>query len=934
MTPQQSEAFQRLSPAQQQAIQQELGKTGGQLTPEAVEALKARPEFKGLSPEDVAKGKQLLEQQEKGQKEGQKEDQKEAEKIEKRETPWTERTVIGGEEDKDSLFVRSRTLGKYQAISTALRLFGSDFFRDAAVRVLTDRKDIPVPLQYVIGPGDEVKILLWGRVNAQYNLTVDRDGKITIPNVGPIFVAGMTFEDMSKNLIKQSEQIVGANIDVSMGSLKTIPVFVLGDVRRPGAYTIGSFATVTDALLIAGGPSPIGSLRRVQLKRKDKLITTFDLYDLLLKGDKSHDTMLQAGDIVFVPVTGPLVGIAGNVKRPAIYELKDKHDLQQVIDYAGGIIPTAYTQQIQLERIVRGEKQIVLDINDKNLEKAVNVPVQDADLVKVFSITDADVNAVYLNGNLKRPGKYEWKQGLTVKDLLGNPEDYLPETYFEYALIKRLNPPSKEPVLIPFNLGRMLFKADPESNVALQPLDQVFVFSKWFFKDKPQFTVTGEVRKGGRFELSGNVHVKDAILAAGGLTRDASLKKGEIIRIDEQRDHQSLYFNVSGAVAGNAGDNLVLQDEDQVIIHSVKEEKYAKTVSIDGDVLKPGSYPYTEGMTVKDLVFRAGNVLESAYREQAEILYQSIEDGRTAKYLLKNFNLGKALEGDPANNVKLNPYDRVMIKQMTDWRREEYVQVRGEVRYPGRYAIRKGEKLSSVIERAGGFTPEAYLRAAIFKRERVREVQQAGLEEMANRMERELLAQGSMGVSTSLSDSEVKAKEVELLQKKKFIDTIRNLKATGRLTIHLSHMRVMRASEFDLELEDGDSLFVPQKNNIVNVMGSVMSQASYVYLDRLSSNDYIDLAGGYSNYASESETFVLKADGSARRLGSGPVGWSENRDRWEVAGFGNGAPTIEPGDTIIVPEKLDRIAWLREFRDITQILMNAAVTAGVVIKLF
>jgi protein involved in polysaccharide export with SLBB domain len=928
MTAPQAEAFQRLTPAQQQAIQQELGKSGGQLTPAAIEALKARPEFKDLSAEDVAKGKQLLEQREKGEK-------KEGEKVERREPPWGERTVIGGDEqEKESLFVRSRTLGKYQAISTALGLFGSAFFRDAAIRVLTDRKDIPVPLSYVVGPGDEVRILLWGRVNANYNLTVDRDGKITIPSVGPVFVAGMTFEEMSKNLITQSQQIVGANIDVSMGSLKTIPVFVLGDVRRPGAYTIGSFATVTDALLIAGGPSPIGSLRRVQLKRKDKLVTTFDLYDLLLKGDKSHDTMLQAGDIVFVPVTGPLVGIAGNVKRPAIYELKDRHDLQQVIDYAGGIIPTAYTQQIQLERIVRGEKQIVLDINDKNLEKAGDVKLQDADLVKVFSITDADVNAVYVNGNVKRPGKYEWKPGMKVKDLLGDPTDYLPETHFEYALIRRMNPPSMETVLVPFNLGKILFKDDPESNLALQPLDQIYVFSKWFFKDKPHFTVTGEVRQGGRFALSGNVRVKDAVLAAGGLTRDASRKKGEIIRIDDQRNHQSVYFDLGAALEGKPAENVALQDEDHVIIHSVKEEKYAKTVSIDGDVLKPGSYPYTEGMTVKDLVFRAGNVLESAYREQGEILYQTIEDGRTAKYLLKNFHLGQALAGDPEHNLKLNPYDRVMIKQITDWRREEYVQLRGEVRYPGRYAIRKGERLSSVIERAGGFTPEAYLRAAIFKRDRVREVQQASLQEMASRMERELLAQGAMGVSTSLNEGEVKAREVELAHKRQFIETIKRLQATGRLTIHLAHMRVMRGSEFDLELENGDSLFVPQKNSTVNVMGAVMAPATYVYLDRLASNDYIDLAGGYSNYASESEVFVLKADGSARRLGYGPVAWSDNRDRWEVGGFGNGAPAIEPGDTIIVPEKLDRIAWLREFRDITQILMNAAVTAGVVIKLF
>ena len=337
-----------------------------------------------------------------------------------------------------------------------LKPFGYDFFAAASIRILTDRRDIPVPSKYVIGPGDEVKLLLWGRVNAQYDLTVDRDGKITIPQIGPLFVAGKTFDEMSKQVNKQSEQIVGTNVDISMGGLKTIPIFVLGDVKRPGSYTIGSFATITDALLLAGGPTGIGSMRQVQLKRKGQLITTFDLYDLLLKGDKSKDMQLMAGDVVFVPVTGPMVGIAGNVKRPAIYELRGRYDLESVVDLAGGIIPTAYTQQIQVERIVKNERHVVFDINDKNLEKAAGVKLQDADLVKVFSIVDMNVNVVYLNGNVKRPGKYEIKEGMRLRDLIKDATELLPETYFAYALLKRLEPPGMETVLIPFSLANLL----------------------------------------------------------------------------------------------------------------------------------------------------------------------------------------------------------------------------------------------------------------------------------------------------------------------------------------------------------------------------------------------------------------------------------------------------------------------------------------------
>jgi len=307
-----------LTTEQCQALKTGFSITGGQITPEAFQMLRQGPEFKDLKPEDIQKGKELLEQREKGARNKEFERQVHAEVIKR---------TISDEIKRGSLFDRSRQTGRYQDIPRDLKLFGSDFFQEAAIKVTTDRKDIPVPLKYIVGPGDEVKILLWGRVNAQYNLVVDRDGKITVPQLGPIPVAGMTFEDMSKKIITQTEQMVGANIDITLGSLKTIPVFILGDIRRPGAYTIGSSATITDALLLAGGPTDIGSMRKVQLRRKNKVITTLDLYDLFLKGDKSKDAILLADDVVFVPVTGPLAGIAGNVRRPAIYELRDQFDL-------------------------------------------------------------------------------------------------------------------------------------------------------------------------------------------------------------------------------------------------------------------------------------------------------------------------------------------------------------------------------------------------------------------------------------------------------------------------------------------------------------------------------------------------------------------------------------------------------------------------------
>jgi len=1131
LTSEQSAAVQNLTPAQQGAVLQELGKTGGQLTPGAVDALSGRPEFQGLSPAEVSKGKELLQQQEAAkQDEAKKEAKKPKEpdnsaekpkdtlkKVDEPEAkaPAVKRT-IGDLPRGETLFERAQATGKYQDISLDLKPFGYDFFRDAAIKVVTDSKNIPIPLKYIVGPGDEIRITMWGRANANYNLTVDRDGKISIPTIGPLAVAGMTFEQMSGYLIKQAEQITGTNVDISMGSLRTMQVFILGDVRRPGAYTIGSFATITDALLMAGGPTEIGSMRNIQLKRKDKVIQTFDLYDLLLKGDKSHDVIMQAGDIVFVPVIGPYVGVAGNVKRPALYELKKNFSLEYLFELAGGIIPTAYTQQIQIERTIKNEKKIVIDIDDKSLAQTKSITLQDADLIKIFSIVDKDVNVVYLNGNVKKGGKYALTPGMRIRDILRDETELLPETHFNYALIKRFQSQGKETKLIPFNLGDLLLKHDPAANLELQAQDSIYIFSKWFFQDKPTFTISGEVRKSGQFDLAENFKVKDAILTAGDLTKNAYLKKGEIVRVNKKKEYQTIYFDVAKALADDPDENILIRDEDGIIIHSLYEEKwkeaveiagevknpgeyqlteklrvsdlifkaggqtrntlldeaelyrtdwktkevtlqkinlrkalqndigdnlelkdldrlivhsiwekvfkknvavagevkkpgtyefgekmtvrdliftaggqtrdtllteaelyrtdvktkevtlktvnldkamqgdpgnnllledldrlvihsiwetvYKKNVVIEGDILKPGAYPLADNMTVRDLVFAAGSVLESAAIDDAEISSQVIDQKNQAGIVHRRIDLAKAIVGDPEHNITLKPYDRVFIKHIPDWRPEKYVTVAGEIKFPGRYLIKKGEKLSSLIERAGGFKDEAYLRGAVFTRERVRELQQQSLIDMADRLERDLLAASAGNVSTALSTEEVEAKKVELLQKQKFIDTIRKLKATGRMSIYLTNQRLLKGKENDIALEEGDNLLIPQKNSVVNVAGAVMAQGTYLYSYKQDYEDYINQTGGYSRFADKDNVFVMKVDGSARKLSRSFFDFGSSRTATNQ--FGQRIKSIEPGDTIVVPEKTERIAWLREIRDITQILMNTAVAAGVAINLF
>jgi len=1044
-TQQQIDMYKSLTPQQQMIIQQELGKSGGALTPEAIEALKSRQEFQGITPEDIIKGQQILEKKD----------------TEKRLYEPTQLKVIEEKtKEEKSLFNRLRTFGQYQDISIDLKPFGYDFFKEAVIKVITDRKDIPVPSKYVIGPGDEVKILLWGRVNAQYNLIVDRNGNITIPQIGPVPVAGLTFEDMSKHLIKQAEQIIGANIDITMGALKSIPIFVLGDVKRPGAYTVGSFATITDALLIAGGPTDIGTMRNIQLKRGEKVVSTFDLYDLLLKGDKSKDVILMAGDVVFVPVAGPIVGIAGNVKRPAIYELKDKLDLYSLFELAGGIIPTAYTQQIQVERIVKNEKQIVVDINDKDLSASKEILLQDGDLIKIFSIVEKDVNVVFLYGNIKRPGKYEYKEGMRIRDLIRDESDLLPETHLDYALIKRLKPPSFEVSFLPINLKGLFSTKENIYNIELKPQDTVYVFSKWFFQPRPYITIEGEVRdvvlsnlndmsfgvlknlgivnsesidvekvkmlgitdinsmkfselrkfgvlditninledvkkvgisyidnlkvgeliqrgvinakninldeakkfgiinindwkigdlkkitkleylgineakleiqkKFIEIPLKDNMTIRDAILSSGGLTKDAYIYEAELYRTDNVSKKISLHkINLKKALDGDKDSNIVLKDNDRIVVHSIWGYSYKKTVSIDGEILKPGSYEYAEGMTVKDLVFAAGNVLESAYLDNADISFQIIDKDNTAIIEHRSINLKKALEGDPNHNISLMPYSRVFIKKIPDWRKEQFVTIGGEVRFPGRYFIKKGEKLSSLIERAGGYTDKAYLRGAVFTRERVKELQKKTLEEMAIRLEKDLMSESSLRLSTAISQEEVLGIRAQQEGTAKLIDALKKTQATGRIQISLAHPRLLKGSEFDIELEDGDNLYIPAKNNVIFVAGAVTVPGSFLYNESYDHDMYINKAGGFTKYADTKNMFILKVDGSAIKIPSRFITWSNANERWELTAFGEERKMLEPGDTIVVPEKLEAIAWMRSIRDITQILMQMAITGG------
>jgi len=721
-------------------------------------------------------------------------------------------------------------------ISMDISQFGYDFFQSPST-IFTPADKLPVSSEYIIGPGDEIKISIWGKIQTLLDVIVERDGTITLPTIGTIGVSGLSFKELKDVLHREaSKYYKGFEMSVSMGSLRTITVYVVGNAARPGTYTISSLSSIINALFEAGGPNKNGTMRDIQLIRKGETIIHLDLYDFLLRGDKTKDVRLLPEDVVFIPTVGRRAAVAGNVTRPAIYELDPSMKLSGLISMAGGVSAMGYMQRIQVETIFQNEVKKLLDSNFKDISGDKDILISDGDIVKVFQISNVLVNSVVLRGNVSRPGSYQWFQGMRVTDVIKNSEkDLMPETYFDHALIERFVPPDFHKEMMSIDLGKALFAKDPVENRLLRPYDLITVYSKWEYQERPRIRITGAVHKPGDFELKRNMRISDLIKLAGGLKYYAFSEKAELTRVKPTAEG-----------------------------------------------------PKTEFIPV---------------------------------------NLAKALADDEAADIVLYENDFLFVRAVPDWDLYKTVTLGGEVKFPGIYTVKKDDRLSSLLERAGGLTSNAYVRGAMFFRESVRQLQQEQIDEMVDRLQRELLSAGVAGLASSTSSEDATLIRVENEQKRIFLDKLRTIRAKGRITIRLPQdIQTLKGSASDITLNDGDLINIPSNPKTVQVVGSVYNQTAFIYDDSKGVSDYIDLAGGYTDNADSNGTYVLMADGSTAKGSSGFLGF---RKSWESAGSGIGA-----GDTIVVPEKLERVAWMRNVKDITQILSQIAVTAAVVLKMF
>ena len=517
-----------------------------------------------------------------------------------------------------------------EATNEKLELFGYDIFNYGADS-FTPATDIPPPSSYVMGPGDTLVIQLYGKENNTHTLEINREGSILFPGIGPVPLAGMTFESAKLRINEiVSEQMIGIKSSTTLGNLRSIRIFVLGEAQLPGSYVVSSLSTMTNAIMASGGVTKIGSLRNIQLKRKGQIISQFDLYDLLLKGDTSKDSRLQPGDVIFIPTIGNTVSVSGEVKRPAIYELKAEDTIGEAIQLAGGPLPTAYLPATRIERVTDDGDKTLIDVNAKT-KKGLTTQLNNADVIQVFSTLDTLDDVILLKGHIKRPGGFKWKQGLRFADIVPNIDALSPNPDIGVGIIRHVDPQTRRVSVSQFSPQKAWQQPNTTANPELKNRDTIYLFS--YVDDRnlllsgivkelqqqaefnaPRQTVTarGNLRSPGAYPYFEDMSSKQLISLAGGLLESSSGINAEITRQTFDHEHNS---NQQHFTFDMRKQNPKLLPGDALTIQKIPYWKESKTVELLGEVVSPGIYTILPGETLTQVLERAGGLTPYAYIE-------------------------------------------------------------------------------------------------------------------------------------------------------------------------------------------------------------------------------------------------------------------------------------------------------------------------------
>lgn len=801
---------------------------------------------------------------------------------------------------------------KFKPQPDELKPFGYELFSGEPTTFAPTESAL-VPDTYIVGSGDTLTVNLFGKEASTEEATIDREGRLTVGSLKPVTVAGMQYADVVQLIkAKVQQEMIGAEAFVSMGKTRSIRIMVLGESYKPGAYTVPSLASITHALFVSGGISEIGSLRNIQLKRAGKTVTTLDLYNLLIKGDSSNDVILKPGDVVFIPPVGMQVTVDGEVRRPAIFELKEDESSQDLIAMAGGFSAAAFPQKSVVERYTGHSSKTVLQLNlfDKNAYTPKN-----GDTVKVPSSSQELDDAVTLIGAVSHPGNYSWHEGKTVSQLFNSlKSDLLPIADYDYSLIVREINVRGDIEVHQFSL---LDAVNGKQDLELKPRDIVVVFS--------------------RFQ---SIESEENALNTMALTKE-QLKQQEKIRLWDEYEERKFYefIDLGSSFDKELALSVAEEEEEEVLSitemltnkDELEDDEYAvfsrkkllkpilaklnqqatkdsglQIIGVRGEVFYEGVYPMPVNADVHDAVAAAGGLKESAFLQNAEVTrYTENSDLQHISIDLSTLNTKQGTE-----HFALESKDTINVYPIPNWQQDRKINILGEVKFPGIYSIAKGESLSSVIKRAGGFTDFSFPEGAVFTREAIRLQQQQQLNKISEDLRRDI---ASKSFNNSITDASLSYQDMDSL-----IKDLAKVKAVGRLVIDLP---AIASGKRDLQVEDSDVLYVPSKRNSVDVVGEVNFSGSHLYQNELSLDDYLTRSGGLKPRADEDRIYIIKASGLVE---------VPNRGSWFAV---NNDFELSPGDTIVVPLDTDYIDNLTLWSSATQIMYQMGVAVAAISSL-
>ncbi len=733
---------------------------------------------------------------------------------------------------------------------------------------------VPAPEKYVIGPGDRLRVFLFGKETAEYDLTVNRDGTLVIPDLDRLNVQGLSFESL-QDLVEErvQQRKIGVTSVVTLDELRSIQVFVLGDVNQPGSFAVSAFSTLVNALFVAGGVSEGGSLRNIQLKRNGRTVASLDLYRLLLRGDASGDLRVRQGDVIFVPSVGDQIAVRGEVKRPAIFEFTEGESLDDVIGFASGFSGFAFENEIRIRRTTNGVDRISKSISRRQLSSYAPLS---GDVIDVLPVNALPTSTIELSGLFSRPGFREWRPGITLGEVITSPRDLM-------------IPPLESLVVV-------------ESRDIQGQLKIDLIRGSEVFAD-PIVAVRG---------LGNNDRVTIVPIQSQAVGKKVD-GKVDTLANDKQRDDSDDVQIINGENLETAtfkkntefDRRRFFDDLNQRVIASAVLTEVAPIVDVNGMVNEEGQYPLSTRATVGDLILAAGGFRSDADIKAVELVRRTDTGFDIVSVRSEQFNqIGLVTAGS-----------QLIIRQDQDKTLLPAVRIAGFVKYPGVYRMPRGSTIGQLIQRAGGMLPNADLRAAVFTRESIkkRDIKQL------QRLERDTAEQ--------LADSEISGLNVDdqsasnNIELSRVLTELSEAEAIGRLVINLPSILAGQTNQ-DVILEDGDVLTVPSIRQSVTVIGEVLYPTSHVYQLNFNHEKYLELSGGPSARADMDRAFVIRADGSVA-----PLKTFSYRGGFGLTGK---KELMEPGDTLIVPRDVDDLPTLDLWTKVTQIIYQSAVALAAV----